>query len=158
MSGVFFDGTNDDASVLDSLGKLPDGSYKVCVADAVKEWAKNSPGVGLLKCEFDVLDDDYLGRKIFSNFILKHPKSERAVKIGRARFKEICVAATGDAKIEAPEDLYGKPFYVKMVTKTQANGRENFEIEKVSNEAFTDLGDLAGGSSSMTEEELQAIF
>ena len=130
MSNVFFDGSNDDESVLESLGKLPDGAYKVCVAEASKEWAKNSPGVGLLKCELDVLDDDYLGRKIYSNFIFIHPRSERAVKIGRARFKEICVAATGDAKIDAPEDLYGKPFYVKMVTRTQANGRENFEIRQ----------------------------
>lgn len=138
MSQVFFDGTQDNESVLDSLGNLPDGDYRVCVARLEKKWSRNNTQVGLLSAEFDVLDEQYLGRKIFQNFIFKHPTSPRAVEIGRARFKKICLAATGEAVIESPDDVAGKPFYLRMKNKPQRNGQNSFEIEGISSEPFED--------------------
>lgn len=153
---MFFDGTNDDEGVLNSFGQLPDGVYKVVLAQASKEWSRNNSEVGLLKCEFDILDEQYLGRKIFSNFILKHPQSPIAVEIGRAKFKKICLAAIGKPAIERPEDLAGKPFYLKMKTRTQKNGRESFDIDDISADALTSSPPASSGS--LSPEELKNVF
>lgn len=136
---TFFDGSQDDEKVLDSLGQLPDGAYHVCVANLDKQWSRNNNKVGLLKAEFDVLNEEWQGRKIFQNFIMVHPTSPRAVEIGRARFKKICLAATGEPVIETPEDIQGKPFYLKMKNRPQRNGQSSFEIESISNEPFPDV-------------------
>lgn len=153
----FFDGSQDDESVLDSLGNLPDGQYKVCLAEASKEMSKRSHGVGFVKCEFEVLDDQYLGRKIFQNLIFLHPSSPRAVEIGRARFKKICLSAGETDKIQDPSELYGKPFYLKMRNKMQRNGQTSFEIEDISKDPFPEV-ESESSKGPLDSDELEAIF
>ena len=139
MSEAFFDGSDIDEKVLDKLGKLPDGDYKVVTEECKKEWSVKSPGVGFCKCVFEVVEGDFMGRKIFSNFIFKHPTSDKAVEIGRARFKLLCLAAVGSPVLESEQELFGKPIFLQMKTRTSKKYGESQEIEKISNEPFLDV-------------------
>lgn len=155
---MFFDGSQDDESILDNMGALPDGEYKVCLAHASKEWSRNNPEVGLLKCEFECLDEAYEGRKIFQNFILKHPTSPKAVEIGRAKFKKICLAALEKPAIETPDELYGKPIVLKMKNRKQKNGQDSFELEKIYSTTEAQAMSYTPKTSSMSPDELTNVF
>lgn len=152
---MFFDGSQDDTSVLDKMGTMPDGDYKVCVAMVSQERSQRQPDVAMLKCEFEVLGGVFDGRKIFQNFIIEHPRSEAAVKIGRAKFKKICQAAVHKESIEHAEELYGCPFYVKMKTRQQKNGYKSFDIVEIQAHAFVPKESDKGPLSA---EELEKAF
>jgi hypothetical protein len=153
---TFFDGSDVDEKVLDNLGTLPDGDYKVVTSEVSKEWSTKSPGVGFCKCVFEVVEGDFMGRKIFSNFIFKHPSSDKAVEIGRARFKLLCLAALGSAVLESEQELYGKPIYLQMKTRTSKKGGSSFDIQKISSEPFAiiPVPQQPGGNGAYNLEDI----
>jgi hypothetical protein len=70
-----------DEKVLDSLGSIPDGEYKVVVANLSKETSRKNPNIAFAKTELEIVEGDFMGRKVFQNYIMRHPTSSRAVEI-----------------------------------------------------------------------------
>ena len=127
MTQPFFDGSNVDTKVLDSIGMIPDGEYKCVTSLCEKKRSDKDASVAFMKVEFEIVEGDYMGRKVFNNFLFMH-SSEKAVRIGKARFKNLCIAATGIALLERADDIYGKPIFLKLENKTQKDGRNSLDI------------------------------
>lgn len=102
---------------------LPDGRYLVEMVDSNIKPTKKGDGL-LLACTFDVLEEGYVGRKVFTNFNLKNPNAD-AVKIGLGMLSSLYKAATGKAGL--PDDsaeLHGRPVIAKVKFKPADKGFE----------------------------------
>jgi hypothetical protein len=123
-----------DEKVLDSLGSIPDGEYKVVVANLSKETSRKNPNIAFAKTELEIVEGDFMGRKVFQNYIMRHPTSSRAVEIGRARFKLLLLCATDSPILDDPQDLYGRPVYIGFKNRKGKDGQNSLEIDSISKE------------------------
>lgn len=112
----FYDGTQDDETILENFEPLPDGDYLCNIAEVGERVSQKNPNVEYYGTEFEVIKGDHAGRKIYGNFVYKH-HNEKAVNIGRARMKQLCIAAVGTARIDRAEQLFGKTVTVRIRTK-----------------------------------------
>ena len=69
---------------------IPAGDYIAVITDA--ELQDNKAGNGrFIKMEFEIVEGEYSGRKLWTNLNVEHPNAE-AVKIARAELSAICRA------------------------------------------------------------------
>ena len=103
----------DDMNQKRSGKPIADGWYRVALdKDEIKhaDW-----GVGL-SMQFEILDGEYEGRKLFEFLCLEHSRSEEAQKIARTKLREFATAAghkTPD-QVEDTDALMGRPVMVEV--------------------------------------------
>jgi hypothetical protein len=86
---------------------LREGHYVARITDAVIKPYKSGKGQGV-HLTWELLDEAYAGRKLWSNCTLTH-ESEKAMKFGRQRFKDICDACGITESFRDLTLLYDKP-------------------------------------------------
>lgn len=119
-----FDASKIDVS--DSFEPIPAGAYKVLFTNAEKLQNKNGSGYHM-KAEFTVCDGPCKGRKVFARFNLWHPNPD-AVRFARRDLAKISLAV-GVPRPRCPEDLFGKPFAIKVTVETLSNGKQSNNVE-----------------------------
>lgn len=90
---------------------LPPGRYK---AEVVKSEIKITKSGGqMLACEWNILDPEYTGRKIWSNFNIVNA-SEKAQQIGRGQLSALSQACGYVGIPEESESLHNIPHQIKV--------------------------------------------
>ncbi|GDY13124.1 hypothetical protein LBMAG53_20020 [Planctomycetota bacterium] len=120
---------NFDASTVEpSAGKdpLPAGKYVAAISASEMKPTKSGTGQ-YLEIEYQVVDGEYKGRKVWSRHNLQHPNAT-AVQIARGELSAICRAVG----VMAPKDsaeLHNLPLTVTVkVQKRQDNGELANEV------------------------------
>lgn len=124
----FFDGSQVDEKVLDSLGALPAGEYLASLETCEIKPGQADPNVAMFASEFQVVQGDFAGRKIFNNAIFRHPSKPRAAEIGQARMKQMVVALCGKDSISSPAEIQGKTCIITLEERKDRNGNMRAEV------------------------------
>lgn len=106
----------------DDFGLIPNGEY-LLQASAITVVEKDGGEKVLYKTEFEVIDGDYQGRKIFENYNLRNPSAD-AVRIGRQQLAKLCLAiGVGPFALhDANDALCWKPFIGKVGVQKDKTG------------------------------------
>ena len=91
---------------------LPDGWYEAQVNASSIKTTKAGTGE-YLELEFDIIGDDYKGRKVWTRLNLKNPNNT-TVEIAKRDFAKLCTAIKLPFVGDSPE-LHGKPVQIKVV-------------------------------------------
>jgi hypothetical protein len=129
----FFDGSQVDETVLDSLGSVPPGRYLCLLKACEAKPSKNDPNVFYYAMEFEVADGPLKSRKVYANNIFKHPNSEKSVELGMARMKQAVVAIAGRPTIHSPAEIVGGLCQVTLESRKDKAGKEYSEVTKYEN-------------------------
>lgn len=98
---------------------IPAGKYLAVIRDSQEKTSKK--GHTYLSLEFEVLDGQYRGRKLWVNLNLSHPEVE-VVKYARAELAEIC-KAVGVLKPSDSVQLHNLPLVITVkVTSRKDTG------------------------------------
>lgn len=104
---------------------LPAGVYELIATAAEFKPFESAKGHGEnLNITFEVIGEQYAGRKIFERFCWKHSDGEKAVKIARQRFGDLC-KATGMFRPKVPSDLFNLPFTAKVGVEKGTGGYQD---------------------------------
>lgn len=74
---------NLDFSNVQSREALPEGVYQASIAKVDSTLSKSS-GNPMLKVEFNILDDNYQGRKVWSNYVLTEAAMWKVMELFKA--------------------------------------------------------------------------
>lgn len=93
---------------------IPAGDYVAVVNDA--DLQENKAGNGrFIKLEFEIVEGEYAGRKLWTNLNVEHPNAE-AVKIARAELSAIC-RAVNVMNLSDTQQLINIPLLVTVGSK-----------------------------------------
>lgn len=108
------------------LEPLPTGWYNVkIVAAETKPTSKNN-GDYYLEIQLEVLDGQYVGRKVYDRMNLKN-ENQTAQEIAWRTLSAIC-HATGVLQVRTPQDLFGLPMQARVVSKpAQTVGEKTYD-------------------------------
>lgn len=123
LSNLDFDSIDENAG-LGNFEPLPAGSYTVEIGGA--EVRENKSGTGsYLALQFDVIDGEHTGRKLWENLTVTHT-NEIAQNIGRAQIKRLC-KELGVNGISDSSELRGRQLVLKIAVakKRDGSGLEN---------------------------------
>jgi hypothetical protein len=136
MVGINFD--PNDYEPAGSFEPLPAGKYMVVVSSTEMKDAKIKPGQKeagqYLNVVYDVVDEEFKGRKVFDRFNLVN-ESEQAVKIANSRLTSLCIACGIMRSLSDTDELKDIPFMLKVKVKRDPTGQYNDSNEAVSYEA-----------------------
>ena len=90
---------------------LPDGWYEAQVNASSVKTTKAGNGE-YLELEFDIIGDDYKGRKVWTRLNLKNP-NKQTVEIAQKDFAKFCKAIKLSF-VGEPAELHGKPVQIKV--------------------------------------------
>jgi hypothetical protein len=120
---------NFDATTVEpSSGKdpIPAGKYVAAIVTSQMKPTKNGAGQ-YLECEYQILDGDHKGRKLWSRHNLQHPNAQ-TVQIARGELSAIC-RAIGIMTPKDSAELHNLPLTVTVkVKKREDNGELTNEI------------------------------
>jgi hypothetical protein len=100
---------------------LPKGSYVARIIDAVIQPFKSGKGRGVF-LTWELVDDAYAGRKLWSNCTIVH-ESEKAMKFGRQKFKDVADACGLTESFKDLTLLYDKPCLIAVAIEEDADGK-----------------------------------
>lgn len=109
MAKLGFQYTGDEAALNDNgfdRAPLPDGEYDVVINDADYRQTKNGNGY-YVSVEFQVIDGEHAGRKLWSNYNLVNPNAQ-AQEIGEQQFAKLCLATLGKLSCSDTDELLDK--------------------------------------------------
>jgi hypothetical protein len=110
--------------------KVPTGTYNVQVVHS--ELAKTKAGTGtLLKLRFKVIDGEYKGSIIFSQYNMTNP-SQDAVQISARQLSTLSRAVGIEGVLEDSELLHNKPLTIKVETTVDPKYGEQNNIKMYS--------------------------
>lgn len=114
-----------------SFEPVPAGNYQAQIV--ASDLKVTSTGTGeYISLTFEILDDEYAGRKIFCNLNIVNP-NEQAVKIAKSQLKQICKAA-GIEELEDTQELHGIPMRLAVKVRPPKNG---YDAQNVVNKVFS---------------------
>jgi hypothetical protein len=120
---------NFDANQVEpSAGKdpVPAGKYVAAITASEMKPTKNGAGQ-YLECEYQILDGDHKGRKLWSRHTLQHP-SAQTVQIARGELSAIC-RAIGIMQPKDSAELHNLPMTVTVkLKKRDDNGEMTNEV------------------------------
>ena len=93
---------------------FPDGEYKCLIVTTEDRETKRGDGM-YLSIEYEVLEGQYRGRKIWENLNLINP-SEKAVEIAKGQLSAIC-RAIGIENLDDTDQLMNKVLVLKLGIK-----------------------------------------
>ncbi len=101
-----FDNTEELVSNDFDRQPLPDGKYFAEIVDSDLRDTKSGNG-SYVMVEFQVVDGEYSGRKIWANYNIVH-QNEQAQEIGQQQFAKLCLAALGKPACSDTDELIGR--------------------------------------------------
>ncbi len=106
-----------------SFEPIPAGKYLAVIRDSQEKTSQK--GHTYLSLEFEVLDGEYRGRKVWANLNLNHPDAD-VVKYARAELAEIC-KTVGVLKPTDSVQLHNLPLVitVKVVARKDTGELQN---------------------------------
>ncbi|MBA3546304.1 MAG: DUF669 domain-containing protein [Planctomycetes bacterium] len=120
---------NFDAHVIEPAvahDTLPAGKYLVAIGSSLMKPTKNGVG-SYLEIEYQVLDGEHKGRKLWSRHNLEHP-NQQTVEIARKELSAVC-RAVGVMTPKDSAELHNLPLTVMVKIKKRAdNGEPTNEI------------------------------
>lgn len=93
---------------------LPAGKYVAAITNSQMKPTKNGDG-SYLEFEFEVLDGDFRGRKVWDRLCINHPNAT-TVKIARGNLSAIC-RAVGVMQPRDSVDLHNLPLVITVKCK-----------------------------------------
>ena len=90
MAGIG-DFNANDHDEMGNFDPVPAGDYRAQVVDSDVKGTKSGSGY-YAKLEWEIIDGEYTGRKVFANYNLQN-NSEKAQEIGQREFAAACRAA-----------------------------------------------------------------
>ena len=147
MATLNFNANDVDPNV--SFDPIPAGKYLAVITDSQMKPTRNGTGE-YLQLQFEVVDGQYKGRKVWERLTLKH-SNETTVKIARGNLSAVCRAIG----VMAPKDsieLHNVPLVINVACKKRddngelTNAIKGFEKREAAtaSRAFTTAG--AAGS------------
>jgi hypothetical protein len=124
MASINFDAT----TVEPSTGKdpLPAGKYIVVISASELKPTKSGNGQ-FLEFEYQIIDGEHKGRKVWSRHNLQHPNAQ-AVQIARGELSAIC-RSCGVMQPRDSAELHGLPLTITVkLQKRQDNGEPTNEV------------------------------
>jgi len=121
-------GNFNAAEVEPSVGfdAIPAGKYQAVITDS--EMKPNRAGTGeYLQIEFEIIDGDYRGRKVWARLNLENPNSE-AVRIARADLSAIC-HAVGVLQPRDSVELHNLPLTITVKCRKTPDGEIVNEVK-----------------------------
>jgi len=107
----------------DSFEALPAGEYTAMIVSSEKKQSNNKPQNSYLKLEWEVLEGQYRGRKIFENINLWND-NQQAVEIARKAIDSIYAACGKLNGVKNSEELHRIPMVLKLTVKDGKDGYE----------------------------------
>jgi hypothetical protein len=125
MANLNFNVNSDDLE--DVIEAVPAGEYKVIISNS--DYKVNSKSTGMnLQLEYEIVEGNFKGRKIFENLCLEHEKEQTAA-IARKKLNSIGVAV-GVTDIKDSRQLHNIPLIVDVKVKnSEEYGMQN-DIKK----------------------------
>jgi hypothetical protein len=114
---------NFDATVVapaTELQPLPNGDYKVAIMES--EMKQSKTGGEYLALEYQVLDGEFKGRRLWQNLNLKNANAT-AVEIARAELSAIC-HAVGVMRPGDSSQLHNRPMMAKVICEPRKDTGE----------------------------------
>ncbi len=113
----------DAAQVEPSTGKdpIPAGKYVAIITASEMKPTKNGAGQ-YLECEYQIVDGDHKGRKLWSRHNLQH-SNQQTVQIARGELSAIC-RAIGVMQPKDSADLHNLPMTVTVKQKKREDNGE----------------------------------
>lgn len=105
------------------------GDYKAMIISSEMKPTKDNPENEYLLLNWEVIDGDYKGCRIFDRLNLKNTKQD-AAKIAYQTLSSIC-HAVGLMKVKDSSELHEKPCMIKIVIE-ESNGFKSPRIKKYS--------------------------
>ncbi|MBA3936223.1 MAG: DUF669 domain-containing protein [Planctomycetes bacterium] len=112
MATLSFDATQVEPST--GRDPLPAGKYVVAIVASEMKPTKNGAGQ-YLTCEYQILDGEHKGRKLWSRHNLQHPNAQ-TVQIARGELSAIC-RAVGIMTPKDSAELHNLPLTVTVKLK-----------------------------------------
>lgn len=110
-----------------SFEPLPAGKYNALITQSEEKPTKAGTG-SYLELTFEVLDEEYKGRRLWARLNLNNP-SDQAVAIARAELSAIC-HAVNVLELQDTTQLHDLPMLVKVVAKPdKVSGEVRNEIK-----------------------------
>lgn len=114
--GVDWDAT-EEVGELGDYRPMPKGNYEAWAISS--ELKPNSKGTGyLLNVVFEVVEGEFMGKKLFASFNLKHP-SKKCQEIGRGQFKRCYTAAGFIGEPDDSSQIHEKRLILKVDVEAQ---------------------------------------
>ncbi|GIW83241.1 MAG: hypothetical protein KatS3mg105_5048 [Gemmatales bacterium] len=120
-----FSSFNPAENLDSSFDVLPAGDYLVVVIEASVKKTKEGTGE-YLAITMEVIDGEYLGRRIWHNIMLVHP-NEAAVQIGKRHLAELCISA-GLNRLTSELDLINRTALVAIKVAKRDDGTLRNEV------------------------------
>jgi hypothetical protein len=123
---------------------VPAGWYNVRVDESDMKPTKDGSGA-YLQLRFDIIDGQFIGRKLFARFNLKN-SSQQAVEIA---FKQLSAVAhaVNVLRIGNSQELHGIPLKVKVKVRKDSTGQYEDSNDIISYKNINEPVDMAGGGA-----------
>ena len=100
---------------------LPAGKYVACITSSEMKTTKSGDG-RYLELEFEILEGDYKGRKVWARLNLENPNA-LAVKIARGELSAIC-RAVGVMTPKDSVELHNLPMTITVKVKKRSDNED----------------------------------
>jgi hypothetical protein len=100
---------------------LPAGWYTAQVIESEIVPLKSGQGQAL-KLTFDVLQDGYRNRKVWSRLNVRHSGSPQAESIAQQQLRELC-ESVGIVRMQDTTELHNKPVQIKVKIRKDESGQ-----------------------------------
>lgn len=140
----------DGGGAGDDYSPLPPGWYHVTVSAAEVQDTKAGNGK-MVFFRLDVTGPSHAGRVLFDRQVVAHPNPD-AVRIGRARFGEACLAAGFDTKPSDTKAFIGRSFEVKV--KTERSKQYGDQSRPVAYRASKGVAGVDGAGGYVADEDI----
>lgn len=145
MAGFGFN-TKDYANSESTYAPLPAGEYKMRI-DGSEMKISSSSGNEYLSFEFTVAEGQFMGRKLWSNFNIFHPK-ENVQQIAREQLAALCDAC-GSPGANDSSELHGRVVQCKVKLDENSDFPNSIKsFRKVGNSQTAQPGPAAPAHSS----------
>lgn len=149
MAELKFNGANEEA--MDDYSVVPASTYNAQVTKSEVVPNKKKDG-SLLKLQFKIIDGEFKGRIIFSQYNITNP-NQAAVEISRRQIKTLCDALGKPNGFNDTNELHNIPLQIKVsVQPAQAPYPEQNKIKFYDKYSGEDLPKTAEGSDAKTSK------
>lgn len=117
-----------------SFEPVPAGVYVAKAIETDLRELKSGNGTGL-SVQFEIIDGQFINRRIFSNLNVKH-NNQTAERIGQEQLSAFC-KAVGINKLKNTDDLVNKPLKIKVKIRKDESGNYGDRNEITGYEAIS---------------------
>lgn len=109
-----------------SFSVLPAGKYIAQVVDSDVKTNKSNTGQ-YLSLQFEILDGEFKGRRVFSNITVNH-QNITAQEIGQSQLSSLC-RAVGVMQLTETSQLHGRPLKIDVKIRQDAQYGDQNDVK-----------------------------